>query len=174
MGFLTGVMLICRNPQGGLLQTGLGLFYKLWELFGFTPGLEFKVAMQEARRIGARVVHGDQDVDITMRKLQAEVVKLNFAELMAMQAPPQSDAMPDLKSIHSIEDYIESIKTRKKTREMMQMFGKTMPGVLRVIRDERDEFMVRHLLRCEGRVVAVVGIAHMDGIERLWKESMEG
>ena len=49
-----------------------------------------------------------------------------------------------------------------------------VPGVIRVIRDERDEFMVRHLLRCEGRVVAVVGIAHMDGIEALWKERMEG
>lgn len=79
---------------------------------------------------------------------------------------------PDFSSITSVEDYIESIKTREKAREMMQMVQQCMPGVLRVIRDERDEFMVKQLLRCQGRVVGVVGLAHMDGIEERWNTAM--
>lgn len=38
--------------------------------------------------------------------------------------------------------------------------------------DERDEIMTRALLRLEGRAVGVVGLAHMDGIERRWEEAM--
>jgi pheromone shutdown protein TraB len=35
--------------------------------------------------------------------------------------------------------------------------------------DERDEMMTNELLKCRyERVVAVVGMAHMDGIERRW------
>lgn len=35
--------------------------------------------------------------------------------------------------------------------------------------DERDQHMVESLSRLEGRVVAVVGLAHLDGIERRWE-----
>lgn len=34
--------------------------------------------------------------------------------------------------------------------------------------------MTRSLLRLEGRVVGVVGLAHLDGMERLWEEAMSG
>ena len=37
--------------------------------------------------------------------------------------------------------------------------------------DERDEIMTQSLLRLEGRVVGVVGLAHLDGIERRWEEA---
>ncbi len=36
--------------------------------------------------------------------------------------------------------------------------------------DERDEIMTDALLRLEGRVVGVVGLAHLDGIERRWEQ----
>ena len=36
--------------------------------------------------------------------------------------------------------------------------------------DERDEIMTQALLRLEGRVVGVVGLAHLDGIERRWEQ----
>jgi pheromone shutdown protein TraB len=42
---------------------------------------------------------------------------------------------------------------------------------VKVMVHERDELMVKRLLECEGTVVGVVGMAHMDGIERLWKEA---
>ena len=49
-----------------------------------------------------------------------------------------------------------------------------MPKVSRVFVDERDEIMVDALLRHgDERVVAVVGMAHMDGIERRWEETQK-
>lgn len=42
---------------------------------------------------------------------------------------------------------------------------------VKVMVHERDQLMVKRLLECEGTVVGVVGMAHMDGIERLWKEA---
>ncbi len=40
--------------------------------------------------------------------------------------------------------------------------------IVQVLLHERDEFMARELRKQSGRVVAVVGMAHMDGIERWW------
>jgi hypothetical protein len=36
--------------------------------------------------------------------------------------------------------------------------------------DERDEVMVQSLSQLQGRVVGVVGLAHLDGIQRRWEE----
>lgn len=41
---------------------------------------------------------------------------------------------------------------------------------VKVMIHERDKLMVKRLRECNGKVVGVVGMAHMDGIERLWKE----
>ena len=43
------------------------------------------------------------------------------------------------------------------------------PWQRKVLIDERDEFMFRKLLGCQGKVVAVVGLGHLDGIEERWK-----
>ena len=39
-----------------LLGAGMKTFYQLFKLSGMDPGAEFKVALEEAERIGARVV----------------------------------------------------------------------------------------------------------------------
>jgi hypothetical protein len=38
--------------------------------------------------------------------------------------------------------------------------------------DERDEVMVQSLSQLQGRVVGVVGLAHLDGIERRWEDDL--
>lgn len=42
-------------------------FYRFLRTLGLDPGAEFKVVMEEARRVGARVVYGDRRADITMQ-----------------------------------------------------------------------------------------------------------
>jgi pheromone shutdown protein TraB len=39
-------------------------FYNVFKLLGFVPGLEFKVAMQEAKKRNIPVVYGDQDSSV--------------------------------------------------------------------------------------------------------------
>ncbi len=36
---------------------------------GMDPGLEFKVAMEEAQKLRARIVYGDANVQETMRRI---------------------------------------------------------------------------------------------------------
>lgn len=57
---------------------------------------------------------------------------------------------------------------------MMEGVRRLHPGVVRAILDERDDVLCESLLeRCEGpRVVGVVGLGHVDGIERRWKAAM--
>ena len=47
----------------------LSQFYKSVEKLGFNTGAEFKVAVEEARRLGIQVLLGDRDVDITLQRL---------------------------------------------------------------------------------------------------------
>lgn len=42
-----------------------------------------------------------------------------------------------------------------------------------MITEDRDEFIFINLGNFQGKVVAVVGMAHMDGIELLWKLAEE-
>ncbi|KAL4422409.1 hypothetical protein ABPG75_008606 [Micractinium tetrahymenae] len=52
-----------------LVQVSLPMMYRVLKLLGMDPGGEFKVALQEAERIGARVVYGDRDVNQTLQRL---------------------------------------------------------------------------------------------------------
>ena len=44
----------------------------------------------------------------------------------------------------------------------------------KVMLDERDDNMFRRLLECKGKVVAVVGLRHLDGIEARWRAYSAG
>lgn len=44
-------------------------FYRLLKSWGMDPGLEFKVAMEEAERLQATLVYGDADQDHTVRRI---------------------------------------------------------------------------------------------------------
>ena len=83
--------------------------------------------------------------------------------------PPPMDG-----GMHDMERAIENLKTRAHIRQMREFLAHQMPKVSRVFVDERDEIMVDALLRHgDERVVAVVGMAHMDGIERRWEETQK-
>ena len=51
-------------------------------------------------------------------------------------------------------------------RCLVQALREFLPPVAEALIDERDEYMVKTLRSLEGRTVAVVGLAHLDGIER--------
>ena len=56
-------------------------FYRLLKSLGMDPGLEFKVAMEEAELLRARIVFGDADQDRTMRRI---------SESLTVQAGPST------------------------------------------------------------------------------------
>mmetsp|Transcript_53549 Transcript_53549/g.107541 ORF Transcript_53549/g.107541 Transcript_53549/m.107541 type:complete len:215 (+) Transcript_53549:352-996(+) len=73
---------------------------------------------------------------------------------------------------------VEHFKDRKRTREMRGWLGEVSPELMEVMLERRDKHMFRELAGLAGavgqvkgaglRAVAVVGLAHMDGIEGHW------
>ncbi len=48
-------------------------FYRLLKSWGMDPGLEFKVAMEEAERLRAALVYGDADQDHTIKRISKAI-----------------------------------------------------------------------------------------------------
>ena len=62
-----------------VFKAAMGLLYKMFEgMVGSKTGLEFLVGIQEGRKMGARIVYGDRDVNVTMSRLQTAVTEVRF------------------------------------------------------------------------------------------------
>jgi pheromone shutdown protein TraB len=55
------------------LGTILSQFYKSIEKLGFNTGAEFKIAVEESKKMGIKVLLGDRDVDITLQRLSKAI-----------------------------------------------------------------------------------------------------
>ncbi|KAI3429803.1 hypothetical protein D9Q98_010116 [Chlorella vulgaris] len=158
-----------------LVQASLPMMYRGMKMLGMDPGAEFKVALEEAERLGARVVYGDRDGSRTLKRLSEAVDLGDVLRMMSgagMPAPPDSLTELFTGSGGNLESQVESMKTRKAVRDMGRYMRQVNPAMATALIDERDAHMVRELSRLEGRVVGVVGLAHLDGMERRWEELM--
>ena len=71
-------------------------------------------------------------------------------------------------------DFVETMKAKENIKKIMSALRSTAPEIYEAMVAERDEYMGRGLDeldqnligRSSGRTVAVVGMAHVDGIER--------
>jgi pheromone shutdown protein TraB len=94
---------------------------------------------------------------------------------------PTDHMPPDLAERFSKIDWndpqaaVEMMKTRRAVAEVTRHLRTDFPKVAVAMVDERDEMMTNGLLhKCPGRTVAVVGMAHMDGIEARWRAAQGG
>jgi len=151
-----------------LLAIGLRGFYAMWRHAGLEPGGEFKAALKEASAISAKVVYGDQEAELTMKKLAASI-KLTDV-LRGLTTPPPPELAKVMTPGISVEEAIERLKTRETVRAMAAYTRKMHPAASRVLLDERDIILADALYKQEGTVVGVVGLAHLDGIEERFRQ----
>jgi hypothetical protein len=182
---------LTESPRRGLGQRMLGFgaaavgkaiqgMYKNLNDSGFKPGEEFVVAVREGQRIGADIVLGDQDVEVTLRRMtqalaQTDLNKLldpdselerGMRELMGDSDPSLASSPDAFKS--ELSTYVENMKTRDSVRKIMTQLQKVAPALVQVMLTERDAYMAAGLdtLNQFEVITAVMGIAHMDGVER--------
>ena len=160
------------DARDGLLGAAMKTMYGFFKLTGLEPGGEFIVAIEEADRLGADIVCGDRNVRDTLRRVRE---KLTFTDVINIATghekpggPPPPPGMDG--EFDDVEKVVESLKTRAAIAQMREFMRYQLPDVARVFVDERDTIMTDAIVnRCRGeRVVAVVGMAHMDGIEHYW------
>jgi len=80
----------------------------------------------------------------------------------------------DVSDKASVTSAIETIKTRSTVEELVKDLREALPNIYSALVDERDEYMTQSLLTrlseeprsAPQRVVAVVGLAHEDGISQ--------
>lgn len=151
----------------------------LLKRIGWLPpqGGEMKAAMDTADQIGARCVYGDVEFSQTMRELKSSVIgmTLNPAQWANIPTPPN-----ELSSIfggllsgeNNPKEFIEMIKTRDRAKQVTNYLRQCFPPVYHVMVTKRDVHMAKMLRQhcSDGKVVAVVGLAHVEGIEREWEE----
>jgi pheromone shutdown protein TraB len=151
-----------------------GLYTKLNQM-GFSSGQEFVVAIREAKALNATIVLGDRGVDQTLSRLQESLDKSGFGavqkfierqqenEVLITGGMTEAELADDKESLTKT---IEALKERRTVRALMATLKESLPEVHAALIAERDAFMANSLLQAKGRnTVAVVGMAHMDGIE---------
>ncbi|MCL7037122.1 hypothetical protein MKW94_004830 [Papaver nudicaule] len=150
-GLCTKIYMFSQNYRSHRLHT-----------FGILPGLEFKVAMEESSRMGARCFYIDQDSAVIFQQFLKVVSSFELLQI----------AYDNYRAnIHP--DFVYEKYTRSFARESNSNLKKQYPNIFKVRIEDRDKFMFTNLRNLEGKVVAVVGMAHMDGIELLWKLAEE-
>lgn len=139
--------------------------------------------MEEAAERRVPLILGDQDVKVTMNKLGKsfrpdQLIKMMFnpqmqqmGARMAMGMGAKPGGGKSALDASVIAELVEKLKDRQSARELVQCMEKMMPDYMRVLLHERDEYLANSLKKAQGtRVVGVVGLAHLDGIERSFLE----
>jgi pheromone shutdown protein TraB len=162
-----------------LIGSVLKSMYASLEKLGLDTGEEFSVALSRAKKLNIPVLLADRDVDQTLRRLSeaAQVTSQEDLEKFekALGSTELSGALQismEGKDKQSVEASVELIKKRETVRTLVATFKETVPTLYDALVGERDEYMTNKLLERLGQskekqtVVAIVGMAHEDGITR--------
>ncbi|HVU03782.1 MAG TPA: TraB family protein [Polyangiaceae bacterium] len=134
---------------------------RLGDRLGVRPGAEMLAGVEEAKRIGARVVLADRDVQTTLRRCYASLGALDRLKVVvALSALPFAAAEVD-------EAEVERLKNREAISDAMSTFAEQMPALEVPLITERDQYLVDSTRTAEGRrIVSIVGAAHVAGMVR--------
>ena len=132
---------------------------KIGDEMGVKPGSEMLAAIEAAKRAGARVALVDRDVGITIQRFWSAMGFLDKVRLIGSLIPAAFGWGEE-------EIDIDSITEQDVVSQMISEFRKISPAAANVLVDERDAYLARnlHLLSKQGRVLAVVGAGHREGI----------
>jgi pheromone shutdown-related protein TraB len=135
---------------------------KIGDEMGVKPGSEMLAAIEAAKIAGARVALVDRDIGITIQRFWSAMGFFDKIRLVGSLIPA-AFGWGDEEEID-----IDSITQDDIVSQMISEFRKISPGAANVLVDERDAFLARNLflLSKQGRVLAVVGAGHREGIAR--------
>ncbi len=132
---------------------------KIGDKYGVQPGSEMKEAVEAARRIGAAVAFIDIPATYTFKRLMDS---MSMKEKVYFLGGIIGGLFVGKKKID------KEIKRYQENEESyMKVVEENMPSVSRVLIDERNTFMAKHIIGLEERfehVLAVVGDGHVRGL----------
>jgi len=148
-----------------LAQTFLASIQRrLGEEYGVKPGSEMIAAMQEAEKYHLTVALVDRDITVTLKRAWRMMgIREKFRVLWEF-----------LKAIIGYDDEeleeldLKELMKQDVISQMMDEFSKIAPSVAKVLISERDQYIAQKIYEesKKGKVVAVVGAGHIDGIKK--------
>ncbi len=154
---------------------------------------DMHIALREAKRVESRIIAGDIPWDSTKKRLQAKGYGTIFDEKSgkleqfreislstSLSAAVRSSLfffLPETWQLISIKAFqkvvpLFGLKTPQIDNRNISRISRRVlarPTVDQIVIEERDEFMVQKLRNLhDTRIVAVVGLGHLDGIEARW------
>lgn len=158
---------IFRQRKANLLLINLALSAyqkRIAEKIGVEAGQEMQRAIELAEENNLRLEVIDRDISTTLHRMYQSVsfwqkLKL-FAGLVASIFIGEEVS----------EDQIENLKKGDLLHSVVEEFGETLPGVKRVLIDERDQYMVGNLVNLSHQpdapknILALVGAGHLIGM----------
>jgi pheromone shutdown-related protein TraB len=133
---------------------------------GVMPGSEMLEAMHTAGELGIPTRLCDRDVRITLRRAWASLSLWRKSELLATLLASAFET-PKLD-----EAELRRLRDKDVLSQLMAELAEAMPGLTRVLIDERDAYLAQKIREAPGRrVVAVVGAGHVAGMRRALEQS---
>lgn len=137
---------------------------RLGESYGVRAGEEMLTAVDSAKDIGARVFLVDDDAYLALRRMFKEMSireKLRFFSALIPFPWRRGSVEKEMKKYEEDESsYIEE-------------FSRYFPTAKRILIDERNEHMAERIYRVAvgyGRIAAVLGDAHLEGIAEILRK----
>ena len=158
--------------SGGMLGAVFQALNALWKQYGLVPGVDFRAALEAADETQIPVCCIDRDVNETLSLLRTALGDVDLGRLLS--TPPPAELMSGggglFGGVTDIASAVERLKNREQVAALRRHMSAVAPSIVEVMLHQRDRLMVRSIRKqCpNGVVVAVVGLAHMDGIEREW------
>lgn len=132
---------------------------RLGEKLGVRPGAEMLAAIDEAARVGARLLLVDRDIQATLKRTWAALSLWDCVQLIGTLVGSL------FASGEITEEQVEALKDRDTISELVREFAEVMPRLQRPLIDERDRFLMSAIREAPGKcVVAVVGAGHVSGM----------
>jgi len=152
-----------------LAQTFLSSIQRrLGKEYGVEPGSEMIAALKEAKKRNIEIALIDRDITVTLKRAWRkmgirEKFRLSWEFMKALVGYDDEELEElDLKELMK-QDVISSL---------MKEFGEIAPSVSNVLIHERDQYIAKKILdeSHKGKIVAVVGAGHLEGIEKHLKK----
>jgi pheromone shutdown-related protein TraB len=158
---------------------GYWVEHKLGEIVGVKPGSEMLHAIKLARKHGLQIAFIDQDIEITLRRLSAEITWREKWRFVADIVKGIFTGRKQLREM-GLEDLdLSRVPEKKVIAKMLERVRQRYPSIYKVLVRERNNIMARNLLTLASfnpglGILAVVGAGHEDGIKEIIGKNREG
>lgn len=141
---------------------------KLGAKVGVSPGAEMLRAVDLAREVGARVALIDQDIEVTLRRFSKALTWREKGRFLV-------DVVKGGLFGKGMQIDLAKVPPKKLIEELLGEVQSRYPSVYRVLVEERNVVMARHLAALASHfpdddIVAVVGAGHEREIARMLKK----